>query len=213
MASTIQVDKIQDTGGNTIVSSNSTGTFTNNLPANLTSATGNLAVARLNSGTSASASTFWRGDGSWAAPTDSGKINQVVSVQYSSNQDMSVSSYAEINTNLRLAITPSATTSKILYMFSTTIRNVDSSNGAFFDLYVDVAGAGYNSATGGTDIIKYTSYGMGANTYNNVSWSFYDEPATTSALNYSPYYKGANTSTVGIGDAALIQTWAMEILA
>ena len=179
MASTIQVDKIQDTGGNTILSSNSTGTFTNNLPANLTSATGNLAVARLNSGTSASASTFWRGDGSWAAPTDSGKINQVVSVQYSSNQDMSVSSYAEINTNLRLAITPSATTSKILYMFSTTIRNVDSSNGAFFDLYVDVAGAGYNSATGGTDIIKNTSYGMGANTYNNVSWSFYDEPATT----------------------------------
>ena len=54
---------------------------------------------------------------------------------------------------------------------------------------------------------------MGANTYNNVSWSFYDEPATTSALTYSPYYKGANTSTVGIGDAALIQTWAMEILA
>ena len=28
MASTIQVDKIQDTGGNTILSSNSTGTFT-----------------------------------------------------------------------------------------------------------------------------------------------------------------------------------------
>jgi hypothetical protein len=46
MASTIQVDKIQDTGGNTIVSSNSTGTFTNNLPANLTGATGTLAIAQ-----------------------------------------------------------------------------------------------------------------------------------------------------------------------
>jgi len=51
MASTIQVDKIQDTGGNTILSSNSTGTFTSNLPAptgiatSMTSGTGiNLAA-------------------------------------------------------------------------------------------------------------------------------------------------------------------------
>jgi hypothetical protein len=141
-----------------------------------------------------------------------GKIGQVVSVQSTTNVNMAVSSYTEISTSLRLSITPSASTSKILYMFSTTIRNVDTSNGAFFDLYVDVAAGGYNSASGG-DILKYTSYQMGANTYNNVAWSFYDEPATTSALIYSPYYKGANTSVIGIGDAAYIQTWAMEILA
>jgi len=72
MSSTIQVDNIKDIGGNTMISSNGSGTFTNSLPAPTSGIaasaidSGTIATARLGSGT-ASSSTFLRGDQTYAA--------------------------------------------------------------------------------------------------------------------------------------------------
>ena len=168
MSSILKVDQLQDSGGNSIISSNGSGTFT----------PGSLNIANAQIASNAAIATTKLGTGA---------VLQVV--HGSTNTQTVTSSTSYVATTLAASITPSSTSSKIAIMFSSTgiwtQATTTSVNLALFrdstELFVPQVYISYVTAS--TD------------NQNCVSGSWLDTPSSASAISYNLQFKRQSGST------------------
>ena len=178
---------------------------------------GTVPTARLGSGT-ASSSTVLYGDQTYKAEPGGGKILQVVNRQTASA--LTITSTTPQATDLYAAITPSATTSDLYCTMSFrcqeyTVAGVGAGAVSTLQIFRDIGGGGYSSLYPST---QYANEGFSTNmsnfemsNYFQPTFSFWDDPATTSEVTYKLYIgislAGTNTYFVSPspgGDQATI---------
>ena len=139
-----------------------------------------------------------------------GKIGQVISNSAAINTTISSTSLVEIDTSMRITITPSATTSKILYMLSFPFFTQANQTGIFIHIYRSVGGASFADDSG--ELSRYAAYGSNDDKYETATFHFLSSPSTTSATIYTPYVK-VNANNANFGNTAKFNVTVQEVLA
>ena len=138
-----------------------------------------------------------------------GKINQVVTATNTNSTSSSSTSFVEtVNT---VAITPTATNSKIFVVTHFGVKNPQH-NQAYFTLYRDISGGSATNLGDSTYGLVGSKY-AGGEAKEVYGMSFLDSPSTTSTTEYKVFVKSANSSTVKMNPDSKWSITVMEVLA
>ena len=136
----------------------------------------------------------------WAAPTGGGKILQVVSATKTDTSSLTSATFTDIS-GLSVSITPSAATSKILVLWSTSLSSTSNSTGNKIRIMRDSTAVGIGDTASNRPRITGGFYigdiGDGApHNFTTVAGNFLDAPATTSALTYKLQFSAYSAATI-----------------
>jgi hypothetical protein len=207
MGGILQVDSIKNNNTSNLITQTNTTTITiatsgqtvvipsgttfNASSASVNLPTGSVSISQLSATGTASASTFLRGDNSWAsAGASAGQVIQVVSATDNTNRTTTSSSFVTGSNTLSVTITPSSTSNKIFVIASTCLRTDANSTYAVATIFRGSTNLGNSNlgmgsiwSTSGTANFPFTMH-------------YLDSPASTSALTYQVYFRAANTGTI-----------------
>ena len=188
--SKIEVDAIEPQSGTslTIGASGDTVTVPSGVTLDTSNSTltlpdGSVSLAKLSATGTKDATTFLRGDNTFAEAGGGGKVLQVVHGTDETARETTSTTYASLTLNA--SITPSATSSKVLAIVNLATSSAFQDKYAFFTLYRGATDLGNSGGSG----FFYTYDDIGSDVYMSGSFAHLDSPSSISSLSYTLYGK------------------------